>query len=321
MTNIVVNCENQHNKKSQYNNIVTALLCNVCAKKLIIYKFLWCLYRNKAKMGMELKNHLALSSGGDIVQICKPLQDFGIHLFNFVRMFKDGSRINLCNKPEWLEYYYQKEFYKIGIFEGIPDLYTSSYSIWPILSGQDIFYDARTHFNIDHGITMIKSYKKYCDFYYFGGYPDNPNIINFYLNNIDLLDRFILYFKDQAAKLITQSNKHKIILPLRDTNIVKHELLQARLQINKLRQQLIHNTCINSYYFEIGNREVKISKNEMKILLLMAKGKSSSEIAEELFRSKRTIENHIYNIKIKLDCNLKSELLNILSQWNYLLDD
>ena len=35
--------------------------------------------------------------------VCRPLKKLGIHHFNFVRSFSDGSQINLCNEGEYIE--------------------------------------------------------------------------------------------------------------------------------------------------------------------------------------------------------------------------
>jgi len=47
---------------------------------------------------------------------------------------------------------------------------------------------------------------------------------------------------------------------------------------------------------------ISITKREQEILNLIANGKTSSEIAEELFISVRTVETHRYNLMQKLQC-------------------
>ncbi len=48
---------------------------------------------------------------------------------------------------------------------------------------------------------------------------------------------------------------------------------------------------------------ISITKREQEVLNLIAQGKTSAEIAEELFLSVRTIETHRYNLMQKLQCN------------------
>jgi hypothetical protein len=174
------------------------------------------------------KDHITYSSGKDIAEICKPLDKLGITSFNYVRTYDDGSQINLANIPSWLEHFYNNEYYHIGAFERHPSNYQSGYALWPHLSGQKIFFDARTYFNIDNGITIIERQSNYCDFYYFGTTSDNHTIINFYLNNLDLLKRFILYFKDKADSIITKADKSRIILPDHFENIKPIKMKRCR---------------------------------------------------------------------------------------------
>ena len=53
----------------------------------------------------------------------------------------------------------------------------------------------------------------------------------------------------------------------------------------------------------------KLSKTEIKILKLLASGKSEKEIAEAQLRSTHTIKTHLKNIRTKLDFNKNTELV------------
>jgi hypothetical protein len=53
--------------------------------------------------GMELKNHFALTSANDVNDICLPLQDIGITYFNYLKIYKDGSRELLTNNAPWID--------------------------------------------------------------------------------------------------------------------------------------------------------------------------------------------------------------------------
>lgn len=57
------------------------------------------------------------------------------------------------------------------------------------------------------------------------------------------------------------------------------------------------------------NHNSPLSKRETEVLELLAKGKSYSMIAEELFITKETAKSHIKNIYSKLQVNSKSEAI------------
>ena len=48
------------------------------------------------------------------------------------------------------------------------------------------------------------------------------------------------------------------------------------------------------------DRTIRLTKRELEVLNLVAEGKSSKEVAEELFVSKRTVDFHLANIYEKL---------------------
>jgi len=77
--------------------------------------------------------------------------------------------------------------------------------VWSHLSHhQPILNEARC-FNIDHGLTLIQKTTDGCEFYFLGTTPNKPYVTNLLLNNIDTLQRFIIYFKEQAAALIKKA--------------------------------------------------------------------------------------------------------------------
>ena len=69
--------------------------------------------------------------------------------------------------------------------------------------------------------------------------------------------------------------------------------------------------CFGSTY-EIKDKIEKfdLSKRELECLFYLIRGKSARQIANILFRSVRTIENHIQNIKLKCQITKKSEIFD-----------
>lgn len=50
-----------------------------------------------------------------------------------------------------------------------------------------------------------------------------------------------------------------------------------------------------------AEQSVKLTKREIEVLTLVIEGKSSKEVAEQLFVSKRTVDFHLANIYEKLN--------------------
>ncbi len=64
----------------------------------------------------------------------------------------------------------------------------------------------------------------------------------------------------------------------------------------------------NSYVLE-SKYDKKLTERESVCLFYLIRGKSASEIGQMLNISKRTVESHIENIKIKMNCEKKSSLI------------
>lgn len=65
-----------------------------------------------------------------------------------------------------------------------------------------------------------------------------------------------------------------------------------------------------SYTITDSIEQHNISKRQLECLYYLMRGKSSSEIGATLGLSKRTVETHMENIKLKLNCYTKSEIID-----------
>lgn len=59
------------------------------------------------------------------------------------------------------------------------------------------------------------------------------------------------------------------------------------------------------------NQSTPLSKREMEVLSLLAKGKSYSSIADDIFVDKETVRTHIKNIYFKLEVHSKEDALKV----------
>jgi DNA-binding NarL/FixJ family response regulator len=66
--------------------------------------------------------------------------------------------------------------------------------------------------------------------------------------------------------------------------------------------------------FQLNHEDHTLSKREKEVLTLLAKGKTYSTIADELFVSKTTVRTHIRNIYQKLHVNSKAEAIQLANE-------
>lgn len=245
---------------------------------------------------------LSTSSVCELVnQICASFfKKTGITHFEFARLYNDGRRIALCNNASWIDFFIKEKNNHNLIIENSKISLHPKYLLWRASTDiyqSSIFQIARESFNIDNGFTMAEYSSTYCDLYYFSSTRDNYNIQNFYLNNIDLLNLFILYFKDRAAKLMfiannnlkNQNNSQKI-------NDINLTFLPNKLDVEKI--------FLSGFY-----QGDYLTKREAECLAYLLHGKTAKEIAKIFNISYRTIESYIRNIKVKLNSTTKDQLI------------
>jgi LuxR family transcriptional regulator, quorum-sensing system regulator SolR len=250
----------------------------------------------------KLKHHLALTSSPVIAEMMLPqLQKHGIKIFNFIRRYDDSSIIRLSSDANWNEHYFQKGY--INKQNKVPPGYLTksiNYFIWLTNHWPEMLIDYAVNFDTANGITVAEQCNGYIDFFCFGANANNTSIVNFYLNHLDLLQRYGHYFRERANVLLKAYEKDKIVIP----NNAIYPLLNGAA----LSDSQGHHSS-----FKLTNRE-----NDCARLLIL--GKKIKEIASTLNLSPRTVESHINNLKVKFDCRNKLELAIKLSKTQDLYD-
>lgn len=247
-------------------------------------------------------NHPYLTSCYDVAAIIRPLEKLGITYFNYSRHDRDGGRIYLDSNQSIQESYIANKYYLEGDTEGEPVQYKAGVVHWDTLSNQPLIDKLVRARNVDHGIYLIKPAENYCEFFGFATQKGNPEIINTYLSKCDLLESFSLYFKEQADYLIKRVDAQKLILPFRRDCI--------NLSSNHDFETLVID-------FKSSLQTIKLTTRQLEIVHELLKGGSCKTIAKKLKLSCRTVETHINNLKSRLSCNNKSELLIKLSSLDY----
>lgn len=250
------------------------------------------------------------STYSDVDSICTPLKSaFGITHFNFRRTYLDGTRSVLTNDPAWLEHYYTCGYSSCSTFERNSSI-IHNYVLWKDLydSGNfgKIFTDAKNHFGIDHGITLIEKHENFVDFYHFAATPtSSANLLGHYLSNMVLLQKFCLYFREKANRLIIDSKSHLTeasTVPLLPPKM-EHEFINYTRNICQL--------SYGSYIVKNNSQRVNFTVRETQCILLLKKACTTSAIAQILHISKRTVETYFEQIRDKLNVSHKGQVISL----------
>lgn len=253
----------------------------------------------------------------DVSAICEPLLNYGISYFLYSCIFDNGSIHFQTNRPEICHNHFFKQYPLIPAINKKLIKKKFYYLAAPLEDNIHKFNYAISDFrlfNIGHCIFFLERHKDYYELIVFGATLENYEIINFYLNNIDFLENFKFYFKAKAQKLIVKSEKNKLVVPK-----PMFDTVQAVTQLLNLesKQQNPANTFVPDYYFfNYNDKKIKLTKREMDCLRHIKSSLSAKEIARVMDISYRTVESYLENIKNKLQCHKKSEIIKIIDDLN-----
>lgn len=232
-------------------------------------------------------NHLFLTAASDIDNIIAPLKAYDITYFAYVKSYADGSRVLLSNHLDDFQAYLTNKHYLEGNTEARPQLYQKQAILWSTLPKQHLYQFSRENFNIDHGLSIVEPGENYCEFFGFASTHEHPEVVNFYLNNLDIIKNFTNYFKEKADKIIKEAEQNKLIFPY-------------------------HNDVIRTYSMKDLQTllsDVKVTQRQTDCINLLLEGATIKEIAARLKISPRTVETHIDLLKTKFHAQNKSELI------------
>jgi len=245
--------------------------------------------------------------------IAVPLfENFNITTFSYLRFLKNGQIIHISNQSKWLEYYIINRLYDDA------DRYTREIRMLQrkeksfFLRMPTTNYSFEKHMNdfgICYGISIYQELEDYIEMFGFATGANYPNIIETYINEMDLLKRFTVFFKDKAKDLIEHADRKRIITP---SNIP----VWVGSNIYNKRQNFLTDTLVK--HFPISNK-YSLTLREAQTLYYSVKGLSIKNIARQMFISPQTVETNLKKIKIKSDNVLTNSILpKNLTKKNYI---
>lgn len=240
-------------------------------------------------------SQVCLGAQSKIQKIAAPLfQATELNFFSYARDFNENRSISLQTDNE--TYYAWHESLSPYCSHVTPDGVYASHSI------QNNTLQNHLHaLNHGNGIHIFKHNKTFSEIISFAA-PTNVNVLEFYANNVDLLNRFVLYFKEHAGNLIQEAMNDPICVP--DNMISKDAIVEEkRADMHALKESF----KIKKYYFN-DNAEIKLSNRELECLNHYIKGLTSTQISEIMNVKKVTTDTFLRNIKHKFNSTTRSEL-------------
>lgn len=247
--------------------------------------------------------HLFLTASSDLKELIKPLQGYGIDYFAYNKNYMDGSRIRLTTHPHHLKAFLENKYYLTGNIDALPTLYLNQVALFSTLKNQSLVEWARNEFNVFHGIYIVRKSELFTEFFCFATSIDNPQILNFYLNNIDFLQKFCDYFIEMGKPLILKAEDNKLVHEYHD----KEGLSSSAI------------ADVNLLHADYTLAATLFSERKRDIIHWLLKGYRAKEIAKKLNISYRTVEDHLADLKSKLNARNILELVIRLKTYSNVL--
>ena len=165
----------------------------------------------------------------------------------------------------------------------------------------------------ENGETAIKAYMEH-----------KPNVVVMDITmpgmgGLEAIERILA--KDSSARILVLSAHEDSVHPKRVLNAGAMGYLTKRSAAEELIKA-IHMVAAGKKYIEASVAQQMaiqqlsgtqspvdvLSEREFEVFMSLAKGKTTNEIAENLFLSPRTVGTHLYNIKQKLNAQNSAEI-------------
>jgi len=234
-----------------------------------------------------------------LAEVCSPLGLLGISYFSYAKLCKDQQFFRIGNNGAYNKLYAELELFNHPqAFRGLAcaDIFCreSETKLFFWNAGDNVLSHLRISVDVWNGVTIYCTNKEYIEIWAFGGTPQDTQLPNFIVNNMDVINRFMMYFKDKAKDIIDISDRFKTIeVPFHSAC---HKSYETDL---KALDEFIQRISPNKYYISKGAHEFSLTLREMECLIHKNDGLTAKEIARRLDISFRTVESYFNNIKTK----------------------
>lgn len=241
-------------------------------------------------------------------EICAPLKLLGISNFSYTKITKDQKLLRLSTYAPYTDLWFKLELFNHpqnarglaapGTFEmeGQRRLY-----VWN--TSDLVLSQFRLHVDMWNGANIYYTSKEYIEAWSFGGTPQDTNLPNFIVNNMDVLQRFMAYFRVSAKDIIDGSKPIDIQFAESISPSYESDL--------KALDDFMKLISTNKYLITKGSDEFYLTVREMECLLLRNQGLTAKETARRLNVSYRTVETYLNNIKIKSGMDNLNQILTV----------
>jgi DNA-binding CsgD family transcriptional regulator len=245
----------------------------------------------------------------------RPLREhFGIDYFTYHRIDDQGKYTVLVDRPDWAEHYVQNKIYLNDPYLRHPSVYVSGISLIEDHGTEEyrqtLMEGGRKVLNVDTGVFIIQKKGDSVEFFGFSGNKSTSCLHHLHLNHPQTLHSFAAFFTKSLQSILAQmAQEASSLIDLKGDDFFCKESITPSIPVAK--------RC--AFYRDLGLQNPleireKLSERELQCLHWLVASKSAKETAAILGLSRRTVEFYFENIRDKLSCSSKHEVLILAKQ-------
>ncbi|MFL9989426.1 response regulator transcription factor [Paraburkholderia sediminicola] len=228
-------------------------------------------------------------------------------------MYTDGSRAELWTDADALRHTFLEKKYIVGAYT--PSYYSSEDRYVILESRIQSFriqdrdryvaqiIDQRELFGHAHPFKIVNIADEYCEYFIYYSPVNRRHEIEGCVNNLEVLANFSEFFKNSAATLIRNSVNDRIV---------------GAMNLGGNYQEIGGNNFVSNELGSLRFLDISLTERQLEIARHLLAGRTARDIADRLDISRRTAETHVENMKSRLGCLNKSELVIKLACLNKL---
>lgn len=232
------------------------------------------------------------------------LKTFEITYFLFYTHYDDGRHLKCTTHPELSKRFSDEGWYTKSAFTRHPKDYSPGFYWYNITEDPEIVNVVQEEYGIYYTIDWINPRDNAVEIANFGTHKDNKKILNLYLNHIDLLKRFLIYFKNEMYQELCDKNRHLLLPDSFDENNASAPRSCDKETLCAFKRA----TSVKRFQLGAAYNNEYLTAKELEVLQWLTSELSIPEIAETINNSPRTIEQHINNLRDKTGLSKRTEL-------------
>jgi len=248
-----------------------------------------------------------------IAKTTSPLQDhFHVTCIDYIKIYDNGKFSYLTNRPECAEYYATEQLFRADPYFRHPNTQRTGLFLMENVDSVEFQKNNQKiseQFNIHFPLIYAEKPGNLIELFCFSG--DQPRALQtLYLQYPELLKIFIGHFKKELSDLLRQMEEESFsLIDLQGDLFYEHLPRSPDIQTESLHDYLISLGKASAI-----QKASSLSRRERDCLRLLIHGHSAKDSAMELHLSPRTVESYLENIKNKLNCHSKRELLSTAAE-------